>query len=116
MTPAQRDALVHRVLVVCEHPDAPALQALLSPHVVALIDTGGDVIASTTPITGPAVADRLLAAVAATELAVQQVNGACALVARRADRVVAIVSFGFQGTEITRVWITLSPLKLRHWN
>jgi hypothetical protein len=116
MTPDPRDAVVQRVRAACEHPDAPALEALLQPHAVALIDTGGDVIASTRPITGADVVPLLLDTVAGASLTVQPVNGACAIVARRADRVVAIVSFGLEGEAIARVWITLSPLKLRGWN
>ena len=116
MTPDPRDAVVQRVRAACEHPDARALEALLPPSVVALIDSGGDVIASTRPITGSDVVPRLLDTLAGASLTVQPVNGVCAIVARRAERVVAIVSFGFEGETITRVWITLSPLKLRGWN
>ena len=116
LPPGERDALVERVLHACELRDAPALHSLLSPDVVALIDTGGDLIASTWPLTGTEVVPRLLDALAGADLTAHPVNGVCAIVARRGIRVTCIVSFGFEGDAIARVWITLSPLKLRRWN
>jgi RNA polymerase sigma-70 factor (ECF subfamily) len=114
---AERDALVTRVREACERTDAPALAALLHPGVVALIDSGGDLIAETLPVTG---ADRvipeLLGAVAGAGVTVQAVNGVDGLVVRRGIRVVAIVAFDVADYRVTRVWITLNPLKLRRWN
>lgn len=112
----ERDAIIHQVLHACERADALTLHTLLPPHVVALIDTGGDLIASTWPLTGAEVVPRLLGALDGAVLSAQQVNGVSAIVARRGIRVACIVSFGFEGDSITRVWITLSPLKLRRWN
>ena len=109
--------VVHGVRLACERADAPTLHTLLSPDVVALVDTGGDVIAPTRPVSGvSAVADTMLATLAGADLAEQQVNGVCALVARRGERVVAIVSLAVSHDLVTRVWITLSPLKLQRWN
>lgn len=116
MTPDQREALVDRVREACEREDARALVRLFSPDAVLLADTGGDLVLPVRAAHGPDVVPRLLEAVAGTALLVQQANGTCALVARREDRVVCIVSFGFEGGAITRVWVTLSPLKLRRWN
>jgi len=116
LPPGERDAVVHQVRDACERRDVPSLHSLLSPEVVALIDTGGDLIASTWPLTGDEVVPRLLDALDGAGLSVQQVNGVCAIVARRGERVSCIVSFGFEGNRIARVWITLSPLKLRRWN
>ena len=115
LPPGEREATVRRIHAACEHPDAEALRALL-PRAVALMDTGGDLPASTEPVTGIGVARRLLDLLTGADLVVQPVNGACAIVARRSGRVTAIVSFGFDGAEVDRVWITLSPLKLRRWN
>ena len=112
----ERDAVVHEIRLACEREDAPTLHTQLAPDVVALIDTGGDLIASTWPLTGDEVVPRLLDALDGAGLSVQQVNGVCAIVARRGERVSCIVSFGFEGNRIARVWITLSPLKLRRWN
>lgn len=113
--PGEREATVRRIHAACEHPDAGALRALL-PRALALVDTGGDLPAPTDPVTGPDVARRLIDVLAGADLVVQPVNGACAIVARRSGRVTAIVSFGFDGADVDRVWITLSPLKLRRWN
>lgn len=112
----ERHAIVQQVLEACERTDVPALHTLLSPDVVALVDTGGDLIASTWPLTGAEVVPRLLEAIDGLSLSAQQVNGVAAIVGRRGIRVVCIVSFGFEGAGVARVWITLSPLKLRRWN
>jgi len=117
LPPGERDAIVHRVRVACELADAPALRSLLTPDVVALVDSGGDLPVATHPVAGAGpVADTVLAALAGAGVTEQQVNGVCALVARRAGRVVGIVSLEISDGAVARVWITLSPLKLRRWN
>ena len=109
--------VVHGVRLACERADDPTLRTLLSPDVVALVDAGGDLIAPTRPVSGvSAVAGTMLTTLAGADLAEQQVNGVCALVARRGDRVVGIVSLAVRDGLVTRVWITLSPLKLQRWN
>ena len=109
--------VVRAVRQACERGDAQTLHALLEPGVEALVDTGGDLIAPTRPVSGvEAVADTMLATLAGCELAEQQVNGEAALVARRGDRVVGIVSLAVRDDLVTTVWITLSPLKLQRWN
>ena len=109
--------VVHGVRLACERADAPTLSTLLSPDVVALIDTGGDLLASTRPLVGVAdVGDALLSTLGDADVTEQQVNGVCALVARRGDRVIGIVSLAVRDGLVTRVWITLSPLKLQRWN
>lgn len=114
---AERDALVTRVREACERTDARALAELLHPGVVALIDSGGDLIAETLPVSG---ADRvipgLLDLVAGASLATQPVNGVTGLVARRGIRVVGIVAFDVEDGCVTKVWVTLNPLKLLRWN
>ena len=113
----EREALVTRVREACERADAPALAALLHPGVVALVDSGGDLIAETLPVSG---ADRvipeLLGVVAGGSVAEQAVNGVGGLVVRRGIRVIAIVAFDVADECVTRVWITVNPLKLRRWN
>lgn len=113
----EREALVTAVAEACERTDARALAALLHPGAVALIDSGGDLIAETLPITGAErVATELLAVVSGAALAVQPVNGVTGLVVRRGIRVVGIVAFDVDAGLVTRVWITLNPLKLQRWN
>ena len=117
LPPGERDAVVHDLRLACERTDAPALHTLLSPDVVALVDTGGDLLAPTRPLEGvAAVADALLATLSTADVTEQQVNGVRALVARRGGRVVAIVSLEVAHGRAIRVWITLSPLKLQRWN
>lgn len=112
-----RESLVARVAEACERTDARALAALVHTDAVALIDSGGDVIAQTLPVSG---ADRvtaeLLALAAGAATTVQAVNGVTGLVVRRGIRVVGIVAFDVEGDCLTRVWITVNPLKLRRWN
>lgn len=114
---ADRDAVVRAVRVACERPDAPAAAALLAPGAVAWVDSGGDVPAELLPVDDPErIAQLLLSALAGAALAEHQVNGLCALVGRRDGRVTAIVSLDVRAGAVNRVWITLSPLKLRRWN
>ncbi len=113
----RRDTIVHEVRLACERGDTPTLRLLLAPFVVAFIDSGGDVIAQTRPVTGvDRVIHELSALVDAAEVSEQQVNGVRALVARRANHVVGIASMDIADDLVTRVWITVSPLKLQRWN
>jgi len=113
----ERDAVIHEIRLACERTDAPTLHTLLSPDVVALIDTGGDLLASTRPLVGVTdVGDALLTTLGNADVTEHQVNGVCALVARRGGRVVGIVSLEVRDGMAVRVWITLSPLKLQRWN
>jgi RNA polymerase sigma-70 factor (ECF subfamily) len=115
-----REAVVHGCRLASEREDAAALATLLHPDVVAVTDGGGDVIAPAVELRGrDEVVPELLANLAmrtGARVSEQQVNGAPALVVRRASRVVAIVSFGIDDGYVTRVWITRSPGKLRRWN
>ncbi len=115
-----REAVVHEVLMASEVEDARGLAALLHPDVIALVDSGGDLIAPTVALTGPdEVVPELFATLslrAGTEVREQPVNGAPALVCRRAGHAVAIVSFGIRRGRVAQVWITRSPQKLQRWN
>lgn len=112
-----REAIVHRVRVACEMADAGSLVSLLAPDVSALVDTGGDVIASTTPLHGTdAVGAALLELCAGASVAEQRVNAAPAMVVRRGGRVVAVVSVDVMAGLVQRVWVTRSPQKLQRWN
>ena len=115
-----REAAVHAFRVASEREDLVALAALLHPDVVALVDSGGDLIAPLDVIRGaPTVTAEALAHLAPRPDGVvteQPVNGVPALVLRRGGRVEAIVSFGFRGRRISHVWVTRSPQKLRRWN
>ena len=113
----ERDALLGSVRVACDAADAPALARLLHPSVVALVDGGGDVIAETLPVTGrSAVVAELLRVLDGATLSAQPVNGVAGLIARRGRRVTAIIAIDVGHDLVTRVWITLNPLKLLRWN
>ncbi len=111
---------MHEFLMASEVEDARGLAALLHPDVIALVDSGGDLIAPTVALHG---ADEVIPeAFAALSLrsgsvvSEQRVNGAPALVVRRAGRVTAIVSLGIRRGRVGQVWITRSPQKLQRWN
>jgi uncharacterized protein YbjT (DUF2867 family) len=114
-----REALVHRLRLAATRGDRATLRALLHVEAIALVDSGGDVIAPTAAITGrDAVADELIALLAPTSGSVTEhpVNAAPALIVRAGGRVVAIMGMSVSDESVTRVWITRSPQKLRRWN
>jgi RNA polymerase sigma-70 factor (ECF subfamily) len=120
MSVASDEAVIRRAGAAVAQDDRAALGAALTGDVVALVDSGGDLLAPILPVEGrEAVVRELLATLSprtGSTVAEQRVNGALALVARRGGRVEAIVSFGLRRRRIERVWIVRSPQKLRRWN
>jgi RNA polymerase sigma-70 factor (ECF subfamily) len=120
MTVASHEAVIRRVGAAVAQDDPAALRAILTGDVVALVDSGGDLLAPVLPVEGPEAVSREVLAVLSPRtgatLTEQRVNGALALIARRGGRVEAIVSFGLRRRRIDRVWIVRSPQKLRRWN
>ena len=113
------EGLVHRLRLAAMRGDRATLHALLHLEVIALVDSGGDVIAPTAAITGrDAVAGELIALLAPASGSVTEhpVNAAPALIVRVGGRVVAIVGVSVSAGVVTRVWITRSRLgaNLRH--
>ena len=113
----ERDTLIREIGRACELGDVSAIHHLLHPAVVALVDSGGDLIAETEPVFGVIeVAQQLLELCHGTSVAAQDINGVLALVVRRALRVTGVIAFDTTAEQVTHVWITLNPLKLRRWN
>ena len=113
----ERDTLIREIGRACELGDVSATHQLLHPAVVALVDSGGDLIAETEPVVGVIdVAQQLLELCRGASVTAGEVNGVLALIVRRALRVTSVVAFDTAAEHVTRVWITLNPLKLRRWN
>ncbi|MGN6502127.1 MAG: NAD(P)H-binding protein [Pseudolysinimonas sp.] len=114
-----REALVHRLRLAATRGDRATLRALLHAEAIALVDSGGDVIAPTGASAGrDAVVGELIALLAPASGSVTEhpVNAAPALIVRAGGRVVAIVGVSVSDESVTRVWITRSPQKLQRWN
>ena len=109
----RRDAVVQAISAALHAGDERALANLMTAPVVAVTD--GGVVGE--PVRGPRrVALGLLAVASGSEVTMQGVNGESGLVVRRDGRVVGVVCFDIPRSKVTRVWLTLNPEKLRHWN
>ena len=109
----RRDAVVQAISTALDAGDERALASLLTGPVIAVTDGG----VASEPVTGPRrVALGLLAVASGSEVTMQGVNGESGLVVRRDGRVVGVVCFDIPRGKVTRVWLTLNPKKLRHWN
>jgi RNA polymerase sigma-70 factor (ECF subfamily) len=113
--------LARRLAGACAECDLPAVEALLSPDVMALCDSGGLVAAVREPVLG--VADvavftlSVLGGRTGAHLTVESVNGHPGIAMRRTDgTAVAVVAVACAGNAITGLYIVLSPAKLRGWH
>ena len=108
------------LLAGCTSENDSAVRATLHPDITVIIDGGGKVRVSPSPVRGVEQAARLLVrvfakvpAVTATE---QSVNGQAGLVFRQGRRVVGVLSASIKAGRILDIWLVLNPDKLRHWN
>jgi len=108
------------LLAGCTKANEAEVRATLHPDITVVIDGGGKVRVSPSPVRGVEQAARLLIrvfskvpTVTATE---QSVNGQSGLVFRQGRRVVGVLSASIIGGRILDIWLVLNPDKLRHWN
>jgi len=119
--PRQRHRdVVLDLLAGCERENETEVRATLHPDITVIIDGGGKVSVSPSPVRGVEQAARLLIGVfsrvpgvTATE---QSVNGQAGLVFRQGSRVVGVLSASIRRGRILDIWLVLNPDKLRHWN
>lgn len=105
------DAAVFAVAAACRTGDAATVGTLMAADVVAVVDGVGE-------RSGSGSVSRLLIDTAAGQhrsVSVESVNGRSGLAYRRADRVVGIAAIFVEHDVVQRVWLVLSPDKLRHW-
>lgn len=85
-----------------------------------LVDSGGRVVAPTTPVRGRAeVSDvlvNLMGPATGWTSTVIDVNGAPAMVFRDGGRVAAVLNLRTPFRRVAELWAVLNPDKLRHWN
>lgn len=116
---AAHDEVVRRFTVACGTGDPAALRAILAEDAMVVSDGGGKVRAAAEPTHGAAavagfVTD-LLRGGPRPEVSVASVNGRAGLLLQAEDRVVAVIGVSVAGAEVTALWITLNPDKLRRW-
>ncbi len=98
--------------------DADGIRAVLQPDVVVVIDSGGRVPGTSSPVEGADAASVALLALMTPETSVTMVsiNSAPGFVLEREDAVVGAVTAESRAHRISAVWVVCNPEKLRHWN
>lgn len=114
-----RDVILD-LLAGCAGGVEEQVRATLHPEITVIIDGGGKVHTSPSPVRGVEQAARLLirvfSKVPAVTVTEQSVNGQTGLVFRQGSRVVGVLSASIKAGAILDIWIVLNPDKLRHWN
>ena len=111
------DEVVHRLAAACRTGAAETIEAVLSPDVVAVCDSGGRVPAPVLPLRGAGeVAGLVQTLLPGTDVAVQSINGRAGLVLRRTGRALAVIAVTSDQNRVTVLWVVLNPDKLRGWN
>lgn len=115
----------HRVLVAAlrtglRRESAPAVEALLHPDVVVLVDRGDDAGRALARVRGADVGALVLLALVAgspvPDIAAQSVNGQQGLVFRQGQQVIGVLCATTVGRSLGSVWVVVNPAKLQHWN
>lgn len=108
----------HRVAAACRAGDLTALEALLAPGVVLVIDAGKPVDEPEGRVSGAAEVARCVhhrLGPGRGHLTVEEVNGRAGLVLRQGADVLAVASLAIGDEGVTDVWLVLNPAKLRTW-
>ncbi|MBF6329169.1 RNA polymerase sigma-70 factor [Nocardia transvalensis] len=118
--PAHARELLHRFVSAARGGDVAALERMLTADIVAMADGGGKVTAARRPVAGVARVARYLVGlfhreVPGLDLAIEEVNGAPAAVARIGDTVVLIGSVDLAGAEVSAVRLVVNPDKLAYF-
>jgi RNA polymerase sigma-70 factor (ECF subfamily) len=116
----RQSAIVHGLRRSLSTGDRSRVQRILHPGMTLVVDGGGRVPAPAGPVRGrAAAADALIGMFGprtGSSSTVVSVNGAPALVFRRAGGVVAVLTLRTRGARVFDAWIVANPDKLRHWN
>jgi len=98
--------------------DRAGIRAMLRFDVVLIVDSGGLMPESSTPVEGRAEASARLVALltAATSVTMASINGVQGLVLLRDGAVVAAITAESRSRLLSNVWVVCNPDKLRHWN
>ena len=103
-----------RLAAACRTGRVAAIQQVLDPDAVAVVDGGGRVPAPVRPVEGAAEIARLLQSLLpGAEPTVRSVNGRAGIVLRRAGHAVAVIAVG---DRVRTLWIVLNPAKLDGWH
>ncbi|RDI59742.1 RNA polymerase sigma-70 factor [Nocardia pseudobrasiliensis] len=120
-TPPERAReLFERFLIAARTGDVAALERMFAADIVATADGGGKLNAARRPILG---AQRVATYVAwlfdrdvpGIELAVEEINGAPALVARVQGEAILIASIDATEAGVAAVWVLVNPDKLAYF-
>lgn len=116
-----RDAdIVAIFALACRADHRLALDAVLAPAVIALVDAGGRLRIDPSPAHGVEDVSHLVLSLLGGRpdlvMTAQSVNGRTGLVARHGIAVVAVVSLDVVDGRVHQVCIVLNPDKLRSWN
>lgn len=109
--------LVERFLAAMAGEDVDGLRQVLAADVVATADGGGKVFAAKRPVAGADQVARMYVGIRqkfakGLTASIEEVNGAPAIVARRGDHIVNILSFTFDGDRIAEVFSHTNPDKI----
>ena len=116
--PEEQRRLVERFLGALQLGDVDGLRQLLAAGVVTTADGGAKAVGARRPITGADAVSRLFIGLASKAgagftAAIEEVNGAPAIVGRRPDGTIAgILSFVFDGEQIAEILSVFNPDKL----
>jgi hypothetical protein len=98
--------------------DQAGVRAMLRFDVVLVVDSGGLMPESSTPVEGRAAASAGLVALATAETSgtTASINGVPGVVLMRGGAVVAAITAESRSSLLSNVWVVCNPDKLRHWN
>lgn len=98
--------------------DERSVRELLAPDATLVIDSGGLLPETSSPLEGrEAAATALLALMTAgTSPATASINGVPGMILIRRERVVAALTAQRRSRHLSAVWVVCNPDKLRHWN
>ncbi|WP_447914072.1 hypothetical protein [Microbacterium phyllosphaerae] len=110
--------IMHDLAIALTAGDRPGIRAMLRCDVVLVVDSGGLMPESSTPVEGRAAASARLVALltAETSATLASINGVQGLVLLRDGAVVAAITAESRSRLLSNVWVVCNPDKLRHWN
>lgn len=115
---AADEATMKELAIALTSSDQDALQELLHPDVVLIIDSGGHFPNVAEPVEGQAAASaQLLRLVTSgTSTAMASINSVPGFTLIRDKEVVGAVTAETRSRLLATVWVVCNPDKLRHWN
>lgn len=120
VTPDRARELFERFLTAARVGDISALEQMFTADIVAMADGGGKVTAARRPVVGAARVARYLAGlftrdVPGLAIAIEEVNGAPAVVARVGGDVLLVGSADLSAEGVSAVRLIVNPDKLTHF-